>query len=81
MAERAPKSERMYRANQVKEDIAKRVAASAIKIDEREISVADDGKTLDVRVRWSWPVIVYKGDQIWAIPLTHERTFEVPDKR
>ena len=81
VAERAPKSERLYRANHVKEDIAKRVAASGIKVDDREIVVADEGRTLDVRVRWNWPVIVYKGDEIWAIPLTHERTFQVPEKR
>jgi hypothetical protein len=81
VAERAPKSDRMYRANQVKEDIAKRVAASGIKVDDREISVEDEGKTLDVRVRWNWPVIVYKGDEIWGIPMTHERTFQVPEKR
>jgi len=23
-------------------------------------------------------VIVYKGDEIWTIPLTHERTFQFP---
>src|SRR5207249_10263962 len=45
VAERAPKSERMYRATQVKEDIAKRVAASGIKVADREISVEDEGKT------------------------------------
>jgi len=71
----------MYRATQVKEDIAKRVAASGIKVADREISVEDEGKTLDVRVRWNWPVIVYKGDEIWGIPMTHERTFSVPEKR
>jgi len=81
VAERAPRSERMYRANQVKADIAKRVAASGIKVDDTEISVSDEGRTLDVRVRWNWPVIVYKGDEIWTIPLTHERTFQVPEKR
>ena len=81
VAERVPRSERMYRANQVKADIAKRVAASGIKIDDTEISVSDEGRTLDVRVRWNWPVIVYKGDEIWTIPLTHERTFQVPEKR
>jgi len=80
-AERAPKSERLYRANQVKEDIAKRVAASGIKVEDREISVADEGRTLDVRVRWNWPVIVYRGDELFAIPLTLERTFQVPEKR
>jgi hypothetical protein len=81
VAERAPKSERMYRANHVKDDIVKRVAASGIKLDERNVSVADEGRTLDVSVRWNWPVIVYKGDELWTIPLTHERTFEVPEKR
>ena len=81
VAERAPRSERMYRANQVKADIAKRVAASGIKIDDTEISVSDEGRTLDVRVRWNWPVIVYQAREYLAVPLKHDRTFSVPERR
>ena len=81
VAERASRSEREERATRVQEDIAKKVAASGIKVDDRGVSVSDEGRTLDVSVRWSWPVIVYQGEEVVAIPLRHERTFSVPEKR
>lgn len=69
------------RAARVKDEIAKKVAASGIRVDERNLSVADEGRTLDVSVRWSWPVIVYQGQEYVSIPLKHERTFNVPERR
>ncbi|PYN24146.1 MAG: hypothetical protein DMD99_12290 [Candidatus Rokuibacteriota bacterium] len=81
VAERASRSDRTERATRVKEDIAKKVAASGIKVDDRGVWVSDEGRTLDVSVRWSWPVIVYQGEEVVAIPLRHERTFSVPEKR
>jgi len=81
VAERASRSERQERAGRVRDDISKRVAASGISVDERAISVTDEGRTLDVIVRWSWPVIVYQGKELLAVPLKHERTFEVPERR
>jgi hypothetical protein len=81
VAERASRSEREERATRVQEDIVKKVAASGIKVDDRGVSVSDEGRTLDVSVRWSWPVIVYQGERVFAIPLKHERTFKVPEKR
>src|SRR6058998_1712813 len=62
-------------------EITKKVAASGIKLADRGVSVSDEGRTLDVSVRWSWPVIVYQGERVFAIPLKHERTFKVPEKR
>ena len=81
VAERASRTEREERATRVKEDIAKKVAASGIRVGDRSVSVSDEGRTLDVSVRWSWPVIVYQGEEVFAIPLKHERTFKVPEKR
>jgi len=81
VAEWASRTEREERATRVKEDIAKKVAVSGIKVGDRGVSVFDEGRTLDVSVRWSWPVIVYQGAEVLAIPLKHERTFKVPEKR
>lgn len=69
------------RAARVRDEIAKKVAASGIRVDERDLSVSDEGRTLDVSVRWSWPVIVYQGQDYVSIPLKHERSFNVPERR
>jgi len=76
--EHASRTGRDERASRVRDEIAKKVAASGISVDERAISVADQGTSLDVDVRWSWPVIVYQGREYLAVPLKHERTFSVP---
>ena len=79
--ERASRTERQERATRVKDDIAKKVAASGISVDDRAIAVIDEGKTLEVSVRWKWPVIVYQEREYLAVPLKHDRTFEVPERR
>ena len=79
--ERASRTERQERASRVRDDIAKKVAASGINVDERGISVSDQGKTLDVSVRWNWPVITYQEKEYLAVPMKHDRTFEVPERR
>lgn len=79
--ERAAKSDRFERAPRVKEDIIKKATTSGIKVDDREVFVTDDGRTLAILVRWTWPVIVYQGEEVLAIPLKHARTFDVPEKR
>jgi hypothetical protein len=81
VVERASRSDRTERAARVRDEIAKKVAASGIRVDERGLSVSDEGRTLDVSVRWNWPVIVYQGQEYVAIPLKHERTFNVPERR
>ena len=79
--ERASRTERQERASRVRDDIAKKVAASGINVDERGVSVSDEGKTLDVSVRWNWPVITYQEKEYLAVPMKHNRTFEVPERR
>ncbi|PYN85227.1 MAG: hypothetical protein DMD87_23465 [Candidatus Rokuibacteriota bacterium] len=79
--ERASRTDRQDRAGRVKDDIARKVAASGIAVDERAISVSDEGRTLEVRVRWNWPLIVYQQREYLAVPLKHDRTFAVPEGR
>lgn len=79
--ERASRTERQERAGRVRDDIAKKVAASGINVDERAISVSDEGKTLEVSVRWNWPLITYQEREYLSVPLKHDRTFAVPERR
>jgi len=79
--ERASRVDRNERATRIRDEIAKKVAQSGIKVDERSVSVSDQGPTLDVGVRWSWPLITYQGDDLLSLPLKHERTFKVPERR
>lgn len=79
--ERASRTERQERASRVRDDIAKKVAASGINVGDRGVSVSDEGKTLDVSVRWNWPVITYQEKEYLAVPMKHDRTFEVPERR
>jgi len=79
--ERASRTGREERASRVRDDIAKKVAASGISVDDRAISVADQGTSLEVDVRWNWPVIVYQGREYFSVPLKHGRTFTVPAAR
>ena len=79
--ERASRTERQERAGRVRDDIVKKVAASGINVDERAISVTDEGKTLEVSVHWNWPVIVYQEREYLAVPLKHDRSFAIPERR
>jgi hypothetical protein len=79
--ERASRTDRQDRATRVRDDIVKKMAASGINVDERAISVSDEGKTIDVSVRWNWPVIVYQEREYLAVPMKHERSFAAPERR
>jgi uncharacterized protein YacL len=76
--ERASRTDRNERAARIRDEIAKKVADSGIKIDGRSVSVSDTGPTLDVGVRWNWPVVSYQGEDYLSLPLKHERTFNIP---
>jgi len=32
-------------------------------------------------VRWNWPVITYQDKEYLALPMKHDRTFAVPERR
>jgi hypothetical protein len=76
--ERASRGDRNERATRIRDEIAKKVAQSGIKIDERSVSVSDTGLTLDIGVRWNMPVVTYQGEDYLSLPLKHERTFNIP---
>ena len=81
VAERGVRSDRFERAARVKEDILKRAATSGVRLDDRELKITEEGRAFTVLVRWTWPVVVYQGEEVLAIPLKHERTFDLPERR
>ncbi len=78
---RASRTERQDRALGVRDDIARKVAAGGIVVDDRSVSVSDEGKTLEVGVRWNWPLVVYQEREYLSVPMKHDRTFTVPERR
>lgn len=80
VAERA-KVDRQERAARVRDDILKRASASGVTLDERDVLVTEEERTLRVLIRWSHPVIVYKGDAVLSIPLAFDKSFSVPAGR
>jgi hypothetical protein len=59
----------------VRETILKGAAQWEVPIDADDIVVAEDGQALSVRIKWTWPVITYKGDDVLQIPLSLERSY------
>ncbi|MEK7701414.1 MAG: hypothetical protein AAB418_05350 [candidate division NC10 bacterium] len=80
VAERA-KVDRAERASRVKDDILRQAPASGVALDEREVFVTEENRTLRVLIRWSYPAIVYKGDTVLSVPLAFDKSFAVPGGR
>ena len=80
VVERA-KSARDARASRVKDDILKKAPASGVALDEREVFVTEENRTLRGLIRWSYPAIVYKGDTVLSVPLAFDKSFAVPPAR
>ncbi len=54
----------------VKMRILREAKEAGVPIDEREVSVTSADRMLKVNVVWTFPVIVYKGESVLAIPLS-----------
>jgi len=63
------------RVRQVREDIVKGAARSGLVIDEQAVDVQPSDRGLAVKVRWTYPVIVYNNETILSIPLSVDRAF------
>ena len=59
----------------VREFIIKNAAESGVRIEERNVVVTSDDRRLNVNLRWSYPVVSYKGEDVIEIPLSLERAF------
>src|SRR5205809_4845274 len=73
--------DRYERAERIRREILKKATESGVPLSEREVRVTDDNRTLRVLIRWSYPVIFYKGDAVLSIPLKYERSFAMPSSR
>jgi len=70
--------DRYERAERIRRDILKKATESGVPLSERDVRVSDENRTLRVMIRWSYPAIFYKGDAVLSIPLSYEKSFEVP---
>lgn len=80
VAERA-RVDRYERPGRVKDDVLRRAPDSGVTLDARDVFVTEEDRTLRVLIRWSYPVIIYKGDAMLAIPLAFDRSFTVSSGR
>ena len=61
-------------AGAVKNKILKDSVESGVPLRDRDVSVTVDNRIYIVNVIWSFPVIVYRGEPVLAIPLSLKRT-------
>jgi hypothetical protein len=72
------KLDRFERALRVKDDILKKTLEAGLTLDERAVVVTEEDRTVHVRIRWSQPLIIYRGDLIFGIPISYDKSFPVP---
>jgi hypothetical protein len=61
-------------ANDVKIRILREANEAGVPIGEREVSVVLADRELKLNVVWTFPVIVYKGESVLAIPLSVKKS-------
>ena len=54
----------------VKTRILREANEAGVPVEEREVSVTSSERVLKINVVWTFPVIVYKGESVLAIPLS-----------
>jgi len=80
LVERA-KVDRYERANRVQQDILRKASQSGVPLHERDVSVAEENRTLRVQIRWSYPLFFYKGEAVLSMPLSYDKSFEMAAAR
>jgi hypothetical protein len=58
----------------VKQTILTSVNQAGVPLQEHDVTVTASERALDVSVVWTFPVVIYKGEPVLAIPLSVERT-------
>ena len=61
-------------AGAVKSKIIKESAESGVPLADRDVSVTVDNRVYSVNIMWTFPVIIYGGEPVLAIPLSLRRT-------
>ena len=62
------------RARQVRAAIVRGAAKTGVALDEREVNVTQFEGGIVVSVRWTYPVITYNEETVFAIPLSIDRS-------
>ena len=57
--------------------IVKEANEAGVPLVEREVNVVSEERELKVNVAWTFPVIVYKGESVLAIPLSVKRRHQL----
>ena len=57
----------------VKQTILNTVNQAGVPLQEKDVNVTASERALAVSVVWSFPVVIYKGESVLAIPLSVER--------
>jgi hypothetical protein len=58
----------------VKNKILKDSAESGVPLADRDVSVTVDNRIYTVNIIWTFPVIIYRGEPVLAIPLSLKRS-------
>ena len=64
-------------AGDVKTRILREANEAGVPLEERDLSVVVAGRELKLNVVWTFPVIVYKGESVLAIPLSVKKTHPI----
>lgn len=59
----------------IRDTIVRESAEGGVPLDARDVEVVQHGGQISVRVRWTYPVIVYEGETVLAIPLSVDRSY------
>ena len=57
-------------AGDVKKRILREATSAGVPLGEREVNVVSTRGVLAIQVVWTFPVIVYKGESVLAVPLS-----------
>jgi hypothetical protein len=75
------KLDRYERPLIVKDDILRKAPAAGVTLAERDVLVTEEDRILRVLIRWSYPVIIYKGEAVLSIPIAYDKSFSPTSAR
>jgi hypothetical protein len=64
-------------ASDIKQRIVREATTVGVPLDEREVDVVAAKGVLAIRVAWTFPMFVYQGESVLAIPLSVKKEHQV----
>ena len=61
----------------VRTRILREAISAGVPLDEREVNVVSNRGVLAIHVAWTFPVIVYKGESVLAVPLSVKKQHQL----